>query len=200
MKIPKIIHIVWLGKNTHPYVPFYKKWAELHPDWQIMFWNDEYIPTSKNKDVIKSRKHFSSKSNIVRLEVVEKYGGVYVDTDVEPIKNLEPLLENIEAFVGYQLVNEKVCNAVFGATPHHPWLKTLLETLPAYQEQEPPWGSVHMGEALKKHRDVTIFQPEVFYPFLWDEPQKSRGPFGEKTYARHLWARSWKQFKNVIPI
>lgn len=200
MKIPKIIHIVWLGKNTHPYSEFLEKWRALHPDWEVKLWDDRYIELSPRKDIIKSLKHFSAKSNIIRLELIGRYGGVYADVDIEPLQNLESLLGELEAFIGYQIQGEKVCNAIFGATARHPWVTTLLEILPAFQDQSPPWGSIHMMEALKKHKEVRIFNREVFYPFLWMEPEKAQGPFSKNTYTRHFWARSWKQFKNVIPI
>src|SRR3990172_949884 len=39
-KIPKIIHLVWLGSAEFPKKSRenLKKWRELHPDWAIKFW------------------------------------------------------------------------------------------------------------------------------------------------------------------
>ena len=53
-------------------------------------------------------------SDYARLYVIEKYGGVYLDTDVELIKPLAPLLE----LDGYMGIDERglVCTGLgFGA-------------------------------------------------------------------------------------
>jgi mannosyltransferase OCH1-like enzyme len=61
------------------------------------------------------------------MDALAKFGGVYLDTDVDLIRSLEPMLEN-RAFLGFQrgddYPHELVNGAVFGAEPGH-WLPVV---------------------------------------------------------------------------
>src|SRR5438876_9483420 len=44
LKIPKIIHQIWLGSPVPSvYEPFMKSWQEKHPDWEYRLWTDENV-------------------------------------------------------------------------------------------------------------------------------------------------------------
>jgi mannosyltransferase OCH1-like enzyme len=195
MNIPRILHRVWLGNKPMPeeHQKFGEKWLAMHSGWEMKLWSDEFIETSRFRKLIETARKVSSRSNIIRLEVIERYGGVYCDTDVEPLRCFETLLEDVEAFCGYEVPDQRVCNAVFGATPYHPWLATLLATLPAYAGCEPPWGPIHMTASLDLHPEVTTFDQGVLYPLLWDKSKEEIAAFQcpSQCYAKHYWAHGW---------
>ena len=41
-KIPKIIHIMWIGADEPP-TECINSWWEMHPDWEHIYWDDEKV-------------------------------------------------------------------------------------------------------------------------------------------------------------
>ncbi|CAF1355895.1 unnamed protein product [Rotaria sordida] len=56
--------------------------------------------------------------DILRFEILYQYGGIYIDLDFEPLKNLELLLHGVQAFVAYES-EYFICNGILGAIPGH---------------------------------------------------------------------------------
>ena len=62
----------------------------------------------------------------VRLWVVEKYGGLYFDTDVEVIKSFDDLLQ-YDGFYGFENPNYVASGLGFGSIAHHITVCKMLE-------------------------------------------------------------------------
>ncbi|HEV2600743.1 MAG TPA: glycosyltransferase [Candidatus Babeliales bacterium] len=55
IKIPKIIHHIWLGSQfPTAYETYYRSWKEHHPEWCSVFWTDNPINFSKGERVVGS--------------------------------------------------------------------------------------------------------------------------------------------------
>lgn len=96
--IPKIIHYVWLGKKEMPKEQecFISNWKKLMPDYQIIKWDENNFDVTINnycKSAYEKGK-FAFASDYIRLYVLKKYGGFYLDTDIEIIKSFDDLLDN----------------------------------------------------------------------------------------------------------
>lgn len=126
--IPKIIHYVWVGGNPKPknIQRCMNTWQKHLQDYQIIEWNEDNFDIHENKYVEQAykAKKWAFVSDYIRAKAVYEMGGIYLDTDVLVLDNLESLLNN-RAFVGFEnLVNP--FTAVFGAEQHHPLLKDML--------------------------------------------------------------------------
>lgn len=136
--IPKIIHYVWLGGNT--LLPQMQRcidsWKRVMPDYEIMEWNDARIQQIDNlfmKEAIEAKK-WAFVSDVVRLYAISKYGGIYLDTDVEVYKSFDPLLK-YPAFIGREsslhLKGKRTINYVttcaFGAEAENSFIRMCLE-------------------------------------------------------------------------
>ena len=96
--IPKIIHYVWLGKKEKPKL-FYKcldSWKKFCPDYEIKEWNEDNFDFSDNKFAMQaySLKKYGYVADYIRVKVLNEFGGIYLDTDVEIIKSFDQLLKN----------------------------------------------------------------------------------------------------------
>ena len=71
-------------------------------------------------------KKYAFVSDVMRLVVLEQYGGVYFDTDVEVLRDISPLLDD-EGFIGFE--NEQFVNSgqVMAAVPHQPVVQAMIE-------------------------------------------------------------------------
>lgn len=103
--IPKKIHYCWFGKAEKPKLA--KKciasWKKYCPTYEIIEWNEENFDVNCNAytRMCFEQKKWAFLSDYVRLVVVNQNGGLYFDTDVELLRNLDFLLDN-ESFWGFE--------------------------------------------------------------------------------------------------
>lgn len=150
-------------------------------------------------------------SNLIRLAVLYKYGGVYIDTDFIVLKPLTGLRNSI----GAQSMNldkhwTRLNNAVLIFDMRHPLVHGFINEF-ALTFDGNKWG--HNGPYLvsrviqrlgKRHDfNFTILPPMAFYPVDWNKicglfmKPKTQGEsrwveakllqLSEKTYGIHLW-------------
>lgn len=129
--IPHIIHYCWFGGNPLPRSA--KKciasWKKFFPNWEIREWNETNFNVHCHPYASKAyqEKHWAYLSDIVRLIVVEEYGGIYFDTDVEVIRYPEDLLNSCTAWFGFEYPEYVATGLGFAATPHHPAVVAMLQ-------------------------------------------------------------------------
>ncbi len=96
MNIPKIIHYCWFGKNPKPEIvkKCIESWKKYCPDYEIIEWNEDNFDVNINSYVKEAydNKKWAFVTDYVRLWILYNYGGIYFDTDVEIIKNIDDLL------------------------------------------------------------------------------------------------------------
>lgn len=128
--IPHIIHYCWFGGKPLPKLA--KKciasWHRFFPDWEIREWSETNFDVQSHPYAALAyrNKQWAYLSDIVRLIVVEQYGGIYFDTDVEVIRYPEELLANYSAWLGFEIPTYINTGLGFAATPHHPTVKAML--------------------------------------------------------------------------
>lgn len=100
--IPKIIHYCWFGNNQKS--DLIKKcinsWKKFCPDCEIIEWNESNFNINQNayiKEAYEKQK-WAFVSDYARLWAVYNYGGIYLDTDVELIKNIDFVFDNTNFF------------------------------------------------------------------------------------------------------
>jgi mannosyltransferase OCH1-like enzyme len=188
--IPRLIHQIWLGPTAPPDAErgWRESWSTHHPEWEVHLWTEESIPADLRRSEVYERLRLpAERADILRLELLWRFGGVYVDTDFECLRPLDPLLDGVELFLG-DLKPGRTNNAIIGAVPEHPLLDRALDELrPAEWHGTDPKGGTgpHFLDAvIRPHRkQLKIFPPPVFYPSTEAER--------EAAHAIHHAARSW---------
>lgn len=128
MSIPKKIHYVWVGGKPKPkkIKRCIKTWKRLK-GYEIVEWNEENFDINAHpytREAYKAKK-WAFVSDYIRAYVIYNYGGIYLDTDVIVLSNLEKFLDT-KAFVGFE-VPDYPFTAVFGAEKNHPFVKDMLD-------------------------------------------------------------------------
>lgn len=129
--IPKIIHYVWCGDKPKPesVLKYIESWRKNCPDFEIKEWGNEILSELDNAYVKQAfaAKKWAFVSDYVRLYVLEKFGGIYLDTDVELTQPLTPFL-NHDFVLGAENYknNFNIGTAFIGTIPHHQMIKDLL--------------------------------------------------------------------------
>ena len=128
--LPKIIHYCWFGRGEKPVLAqkCIESWRKFCPDFEIREWNEDncdYLAMPFMMEAYAAKK-YAFVSDVMRLIVLEQYGGVYFDTDVELVRDLAPLMDD-EGFIGFE--NDQYVNSGQGiaAMPHHPVVQAMIE-------------------------------------------------------------------------
>lgn len=130
MLIPKIIHYCWFGPNEMPATSkrYIKGWHMKNPDFKIIKWSKNNFDINKYLFTYRAYKNhdWAAVSDYVRLKALKKYGGIYLDTDVEDIKPLKTLLVN-KSFIGMENVGVINSGLIFGCHPNNKYVISLLK-------------------------------------------------------------------------
>lgn len=224
-RIPRIVHQIWLGG---PVPERYREWMSswmLDNGWEYMLWTDENVKTIKlhNQELYDKSINYGEKADILRLEVLEKYGGVYADIDYECFNSdvLEELHRSFDFYIGFEPIEHgfiykfflfKVCNALIGAKPGHPLLKDLIVNMKAnflaYRDCTPVerTGPSYITriiceyEKSHAHKQRNMYLPcTFFYPYTEAELNyfianpRIQVELCPETLGIHYWSGSWRK-------
>ncbi|WP_050408901.1 glycosyltransferase family 32 protein [Massilia sp. NR 4-1] len=92
--IPKVIHYCWFGqgKLNALHQRCIDSWRRLCPEYEIRLWNEGN--SDLDNDYCRAaiaRKKWAFVSDWVRFDVLYRHGGIYLDTDMELIRSLDPV-------------------------------------------------------------------------------------------------------------
>ena len=124
MSIPKIIHMIWIGQKPFPYKKNLDTYKKKHPEWTIRLWTDKNIPKMVNKRIYDTVPVLATRADILRLEILAKYGGVYVDADSICVKPLDDLVRKETCFFSTNWKGKIEINFM-GCSPSNIIMKTL---------------------------------------------------------------------------
>ena len=210
-RIPKIIHYCWFGRGQMPdlAVRCGESWKKYLPEYELMLWNEDTFDLDMYpyaREAYDNRK-FAFVTDVVRLWALEKFGGVYMDTDVEILKPLDDLL-NLPAFTGYEasLSNAPVTGLMASAA-HGVWVTEQLEYYKGKHfvkedgTLDLKTNTIIISEIMQKNGfvidgkhgvykdDMHIFPVDYFCPLTSTRVLKCT----KNTYCIHHFAGSWKE-------
>jgi mannosyltransferase OCH1-like enzyme len=192
--IPRILHQIWLGDQPFPedFARYRETWLRHHPGWEQRFWTEENLPGDLRRPEVYERLRMpAERSDILRLEVLFREGGVYVDTDFECHRPLEDVIDDHEFVTAPLKPNGWINNAFIGSIPGHPILeRALTELRPRefYGYDKHGTGPRFLDTLLENYPEATRLPAELFY-------QTSPGQLAEAV-ATHHGAGSWKSVES----
>lgn len=124
--IPKKIHYCWFGGKPYPRLTeaCIASWKTYCPDYELICWDESNSPLEDNLYVRQAyqAKRWAFVSDYIRLWVLERHGGIYLDTDVELVRSLDVFLP-LSGFMGFE-DQERVATCLIGGIPGHPFFRT----------------------------------------------------------------------------
>jgi mannosyltransferase OCH1-like enzyme len=203
MPIPKRIHQIWIGDSRPD--KWMRTWWEKHPNWEYNLWSEEQVFNLKLRnqniyDIYSQLGDLPAMSDILRVEILLQYGGVYIDADMECLKPLDgaEFLQS-DFFATYanredkQLIGKlgfaekTITNSVLGTVPNHPLLELYNQRIGEIKYYRPAWwriGAKLLTQCIAEYGEVTILPYYYFSPISpKGKPYDGQGP----VYARHYW-------------
>lgn len=206
--IPKIIHYCWFGRGEKPELA--KKciasWRKSCPDFEIREWNEgncDYLSIPFMAEAYAAKK-YAFVSDVMRLIVLEQYGGVYFDTDVEVVRDISPLLDD-EGFIGFE--NDQFVNSgqVMAAKAHHPVIQAMIEEYKKLRFTNADGTATPVGcprlntdvmerfGLIRNGREQVVAGIHVYSADYFNPMDSTTGKLTktENTYSIHWYSMSW---------
>lgn len=181
MSIPKIIHQIWIGDKPPP-TNLLRTWKDKNPDFEYIFWNEaELVKRGMNfkcSRQINMINEINGKADIIRWEILLKYGGIAIDADSICIEPFDETFTTVkEGFATYENENMRgtlVATGTMGFIPNHPLCRDIVDWIASDESEESiksfrAWYSV--GPALLtryldtgNYPNFTVFSSHYFLP------------------------------------
>jgi mannosyltransferase OCH1-like enzyme len=210
MSVPKIIHQIWIGSKPAP-LKLMNTWKEKQPDFEYIFWNEEEF-VKRNmifecQNRIDEIEEICGKTDIMRWEILYRFGGIYVDADTEPLKRMPEIILNYNFFSGYQPNNE-IAIGIMGSRTRESlvtfYIDSVLQNINKFiydgKVSNEIWkisGPEFFTQFLNPYLNnptYKFFEVKYFYPYAWYEMERKQENFSitsPESYSVHHWAKSW---------
>jgi len=185
------------------YREYGRRWEKLHPGWEVRLWTDEDFADGwlENQDLFDGAESFvpadavgQFRSDVARYEILARFGGVYADCDVEPLKALDPLLD-VEAFAGWEQEGLFVGNTIIGGVPGAEFWRRMIPAVAGASRSNKGKAATWLSgprvvTRLRSESDVplTVYPQHYFFPYsykdLQSSPELKEYP---DSYAVHHW-------------
>ena len=209
--IPKIIHQIWLGPRKLPkkYKIWMQTWKIFNPEWEYILWDDDKINklNLKNKLAYNSTKNPGFKSDVARYEILNKFGGIYLDTDfqcLKPIPNSLLFYEFVSCIIFY--FSPVLANGMMMSKANSPLLKDIISAINVPKIKNNPYdifsasGPFALTDAyfnlkIKDQKTILILPSDYFYPFpnflISNKSINYKDFISDKSIGIHHWEMSW---------
>lgn len=128
--IPHKIHYCWFGYNKKPQLiqKCIASWQKYLPEWEIIEWNESNYDVTKNNYIAEAyrEKKWAFVVDFARFDILNQYGGVFLDTDVELFKPIPDNFLKYEAFTGFE--SDKTINPglIYASVPGQDMLQKIV--------------------------------------------------------------------------
>jgi mannosyltransferase OCH1-like enzyme len=199
--IQRIIHQIWLGTNPMPneWMDSVKDFAAKY-NYEYKVWTDANITDIHMSPELRAEydsfgSELAGRADIIRLIVLNTYGGIYIDADsviLKPEKFAKFLDENkASVFFAWEEMGKDignmnatlagehslVSNGTIGAKKGHPFIEKLITDMVNNSKGMPnraAWkrvGPLYVTRMYKEHKkefpDIHIYPMKYFYPLKW---------------------------------
>ena len=131
--IPKIIHQIWIGSRLPlSYRGWTNSWKRLNEGWEYRLWDSKEIIALglKNEEAFRPSRSVGARSDIARYEILERFGGVYADTDFECLRPVQEIAARCSFFVALIFaITPVISNGLIGTRAGHPLLQEAIRGL-----------------------------------------------------------------------
>lgn len=208
--IPKMIHYCWFGGGPIPVElqRYMDTWKRFCPDYEIVRWDESNYDIHKfpYMEQAYAHKKWGFIPDIARLDILYQYGGIYLDTDVELLRNLDELLYQ-PAFCSVETWGTVNTGGCSGARPEDPLIREMLDhrkdirfvdedgrlnlmTCGYYETALLEKHGLKINGETQRIEDgaMTVYASEFFHPFDY---MSGEAKITKNTFSIHHFGGSW---------
>ena len=210
LQIPKIIHQIWIGPRRFPkkYADWAETWKLLNPSWEYKLWTEKELNSLNfiNQRQFENSKSIGFKSDLARYEILNLYGGLYLDTDFECINPIPNHLLNYD-FVSCVVFSNspQIANGMIMAQKGSKLIRCLIDNIKRPSNNSKPIKIIESSGPIKltsnyyaldsdEKKKCLILPSNYFYPypnFLLGKSINIYDLCKPYTIGLHHWEMSW---------
>lgn len=204
-RIPPLLHQVWFGPLPAP-LAWTSTWERGNPNWQYRLWDEDSVAqlglhnAALWRELIR-RGIYDAASDVARVEILYRFGGVYADADSRCLRSLDGAAFLRSGFFATEEIKPDgetfVTNAFMGSEPHHPILSSYIERIARRRRFRCAhggdgagfccaWrltGPIQLTRILRDATDYEVLPPSAFFTrTLSGEPVPGKG------WGEHYWS------------
>lgn len=181
MPIPKILHQIWIGPKPAP-TKFMDTFRDKHPDFEYIRWTETEIAKRgfqlECTDAFNRMSEINGKADILRWELLYKYGGIFQDADSACIEPFDDIFLEKMAFAGFENETARaglVATGTMGFPPKHPLCRAAIDWMLSNDScpetcGKRAWYTVGPGLLTRlletgKYPDFSVFPSYSFIPY-----------------------------------
>ena len=156
----KIIHQIWVGDFKIPMreQEISERLKSMHDDYEYVLWREaEQLPDNMQRlyDIFYANKNYVFCADLLRIFVVWKYGGFYLDIDFDIQKRLDPIFEHESILFYHNDLDFTIPNNLIGAKKGAEHLKYCIDAVTTdYSWTGPSWFGMTIKKYLKAHNFI----------------------------------------------
>lgn len=182
--IPAVFHRIWVGGPEPAWLAGYADtWAAHHPGWELRRWDDTSVGGEfplDNQDVYDRAEEIAGpragqlRADVLRYELLWRYGGVYIDADFECLAACDDLWADARLFAARQDTHT-IANGLMGAEAGHPFVRALIDGLADSVRNQPGEAPRHLSGPYYLTRlwryhvtgwdDLRLLDPDDVFPY-----------------------------------
>lgn len=212
MPIPRIIHQIWIGPKPAPTVMM-DTWRTKHPDCEYILWTEAEIVrrgmTFRCVPQIDLIAEINGKADIIRWEILYKYGGIAIDADSACIEPLDDIFWSEDGgFATYEnesMRGNLVATGTMGFPPGHRLVGDILDWIDSPASYDlihgtRAWNSVGPGVLTRfletqQYPEFRIFPSYLFLPIHFTEGDRYEGH--RKVYGYQEWGTAKQSYDTM---
>lgn len=219
-RIPRLTHRIWWGSPLpDEFAAYGRQLVTLHPSWNHLLWTDpDDLPLLVNQHLFEFAERIYPddalrfRADVARYELLWHFGGIYLDTDVEPLAPLDGLLHH-EVVMAYEPDSHTLDGrpalgmAVIGARRRHPFIarciNALHDSVVAHRHER---LAVATGPGLVTRlyeadpSGVTVLPADTFYPQSIGERRAHQRRGGDGTVALPQTTLAWHKWHHATGV
>lgn len=207
--IPKIIHYCWLSEEPYPELvrKCIHSWEDKLGDYEIICWDTSRFDVNTipyTREAYEAGK-YAFVSDYIRLWALYNHGGIYLDSDVEVLRNMDDLLLN-KAFVGFEDI-DRITAWMLGSEKGNDLFKEFLSEYdnkhfllsngkydytpnPVPLTRKMVEHGLRLDNSYQELDFITVYPMDYFCPY---NPYRASGDcFSDNTYVNHYFSGAWK--------
>ena len=214
--IPPIIHQIWMGGPIPPPIKemmetFSVDYVKKYPGSRYILWDENKLKNFQmiNRDLFDQEDKYDCKSDIARVEILNKFGGVYIDADTVWLGNKSILsapssygitvaYEKDGTKIGDKYLNnetKRCANGVFGSTIQNPIVAFIIGQMRQSYKDNRKHGVVastgpdfiqSLFDSLKPNLNINIQNHKYFYPCWWCIDPKNNPNYKEFLETKNI--------------
>lgn len=214
-RIPKVIHYCWFGGKEKPKIVenCIASWKKYLKGYEIVEWNEKNFNIEEFDFTKKAyeNKKWAFVADYCRLYALHNYGGIYLDTDMEVLKPLDPLINN-NSFGGIE--DSLIAFGIWGCKKDDKFIGEVLNYYNSlnYDDYKKSLSKlaipIHITEIAEKkgykenHNEVEFFLDKVaIYPKEYFYPKRhswQEAIITDKTYTIHHYEGTWRKPYQIL--